>query len=48
MTYADYQRLVELVSETLNDAQAYFKQIESGDMTAIEADAVLRVSVRLD
>ena len=45
--YADYQELLELLGEALNDAQNYFIKVESREMTAIEADAVLRISVRL-
>ena len=47
VSIAEYEKLASLLAESLNDAAEYFKQVESGELTAANADKVLRVAVRL-
>lgn len=45
--FAEYEKLAELLAETLNDAQNYFEMLGRGELTAVEANAALRVAVRI-
>ena len=45
--FAEYEKLVELLAETLADAQNYFEMLGRGELTAAEANAALRVAVRI-
>ena len=47
VAFAEYEKLFELLTETLTDAQNYFEMLERGELTAVEADAALRVAVRI-
>ena len=47
VSLAEYEKLESLLAEVLNDAAAYLKQVESGEISAADADKVLRVSTRL-
>ena len=47
VTFADYDELAALLAEALNDAEGYFKSVESGELTALDANNALRVGVRL-
>ena len=47
VSFADYAKLESLLAESLNDAAEYFKQVESGQLSAADANNVLRVTVRL-
>ena len=47
VSFADYEKLSGLLAETLNDAPEYFKQVESAQLSAGDAETALRVTVRL-
>jgi hypothetical protein len=47
VSFADYEKLIEMLEETLADAQNYFEMLGRGELTAVEANAALRVAVRI-
>lgn len=47
VSFAEYEELVALLAETLTDAQNYFEMLGRGELTAAEANAALRVAVRI-
>ena len=47
VAYSEYEKLVALLAEALDDAQNYFGLLELGEVTAVEANAALRATVRL-
>ena len=47
VTAADYDRLVETLQLVASTATEYFRQIESRELTAVEADAALSVCISL-